>query len=234
MIGCLTKCIVGIGSKFLITANHSSQCFLSGRFWNAISKQKRVSWTLNIRISNFRSMMRFIHLVVESPMNLIEFKQNIYPPQSALLFTFKIMPYICKKSFQRAIESSKRRVGEQLKQIEWFQTCDRSAVCLLFWKVYSVDASQNGIHTTLLQHRFKFNKKQTSPINANEKKKPKLDHNINGTGSRFSACMLIYQNAIFLLRHAVSSIQATWSCHNDVKEPISTLSWQSFDQLTCK
>ena len=45
--------------------------------------------------------------------------------------------------------------------------------------------------------------------------------------------MLIYQNAVFLLGHAVSSMQAIWSCHNVVKEPICTLPWQSLalDQL---
>ena len=39
--------------------------------------------------------------------------------------------------------------------------------------------------------------------------------------------MLIYQNALFLPGHAVSSMQAIWSCHNVVKEPICTLPWQS-------
>ena len=46
-------------------------------------------------------------------------------------------------------------------------------------------------------------------------------------------CMLIYQNAVFLLEHAVSSVQAKLSCHNVVKNPICTLPWQSLvlDQL---
>ena len=136
----------------------------------------------------------------------------------------------CFKVLQKKLLELLNRRSEESGS-NWSESCDRSAVCPLFWKVYSVDAIQNRIHTTLLQHMFKFYKKQTSPINANEKKKPKLDHNINGTGSRFSACMLIYQNAIFLLRHAVSSMQTTWSCH---KEPICTLSWQSLDQLMCK
>ena len=35
--------------------------------------------------------------------------------------------------------------------------------------------------------------------------------------------MLIYQNAVFLPGHAVSSMQAIWSCHNVVKELICTL-----------
>ena len=45
--------------------------------------------------------------------------------------------------------------------------------------------------------------------------------------------MLIYQNAVFLLGYAVSSMQAIWSCNNVVKEPICTLPWQSLtlDQL---
>ena len=50
-------------------------------------------------------------------------------------------------------------------------------------------------------------------------------------------CMLIYQNAVFLLEHAVSSVQAKLSCHNVVKNPICTLPWQSlaFDNLNiCK
>ena len=43
--------------------------------------------------------------------------------------------------------------------------------------------------------------------------------------------MLIYQNAVFLLGHAVSSMEAILSCHNVVKEPICTLPWQSLDQF---
>ena len=45
--------------------------------------------------------------------------------------------------------------------------------------------------------------------------------------------MLISQNAVFLLGHAVSSMEAILSCHNVVKEPICTLPWQSLalDQL---
>ena len=39
--------------------------------------------------------------------------------------------------------------------------------------------------------------------------------------------MLIYQNAFFQPGHAISSMQAIRSCHNVVKEPICTLSWQS-------
>ena len=45
--------------------------------------------------------------------------------------------------------------------------------------------------------------------------------------------MLIYQNAVFLPGHAVSSMQAISSCRNVFKEPICTLPWQSLalDQL---
>ena len=58
------------------------------------------------------------------------------------------------------------------------------------------------------------------------------------TGQR----MLINQNAVFLPGHAVSSMQAIWSCHNVVKEPIykppSTSSLGRFplpfDQIMCK
>ena len=53
-----------------------------------------------------------------------------------------------------------------------------------------------------------------------------------GTCSRFSACSFI-KMLVFLSGHAVSSMQAIWSCHNVVKEPICTLPWQSLalDQL---
>ena len=56
---------------------------------------------------------------------------------------------------------------------------------------------------------------------------------IKGTGS--PQRMLIYQNAVFLPGHAVSSfMQAIGSCHNVVKEPICTLPWQplALNQLT--
>ena len=45
--------------------------------------------------------------------------------------------------------------------------------------------------------------------------------------------MFIYQNAVFLPGHAISSMQAISSCHNVFKEPICTLPWQSLavDQL---
>ena len=57
---------------------------------------------------------------------------------------------------------------------------------------------------------------------------------IKGTGSLQR--LLIYQSAVFLPGHAVSSsMQAIGSCHNVVKEPICTLPWQplALNQLTC-
>ena len=45
--------------------------------------------------------------------------------------------------------------------------------------------------------------------------------------------MLVYQSAVSLPGHAVSSMQEISSYHNVVKEPICTLPWQSLalDQL---
>ena len=46
--------------------------------------------------------------------------------------------------------------------------------------------------------------------------------------------MLINQDAFFLPKQAVSSMQAIWSSQNVLKEPIFTPPWQSVDQLMRK
>ena len=60
----------------------------------------------------------------------------------------------------------------------------------------------------------------------NNKKTPPLNLQcFKGTGSWFSACLLI--KMLFFCRDMLS-------CHNVVKEPNCTLPWQSLDQLRCK